>query len=92
VERVVAQSFEDCGGGLHAEVAREQRRFELLERAFVHDARQGGQVGDFGRERFARARDRLPHFVEEALRAPRPAFRRVYPGVRPVRLAFLSFR
>ena len=62
----VAECVEDGGGGLDAEVAREQRGFELFEGAFVDGAGEGGEVRDFGGKGLAGARDGLAHAVEEA--------------------------
>ena len=50
VAGAVAERVEDGGGGLHAEVAGEQRGFEIVEGAFVDGAGESGEVGDFGGE------------------------------------------
>ena len=66
-EGALAQGVENGGGGLHAQVAGEQRGFQIFERALVHGAGEGGDAFDLGGERLAGARDRLLHAVEEAL-------------------------
>ena len=62
----VAERVEDGGGGGHAEIAREQSGFELVESGFVDGAGEGGEVGDFGGEGLAGARDGLAHAIEES--------------------------
>ena len=62
----VAQGFEDRGGGLDAEIAGEERGFEVFEGGLVDGAGEGGDAFDFGGERLAGARDGLLHAGEEA--------------------------
>ena len=50
-----------------AEVAGEQRGFEVFEGGLVDGAGEGDDAFDFGGERLAGARDGLLHAVEEAL-------------------------
>jgi hypothetical protein len=57
----IAEGVENGGGGGHAEVAREQCSFEIVECGLVDGAGEGGDVGDFGGEGFAGARDGLAH-------------------------------
>ena len=76
VAGAVAEGVEDGGGGLDAEVAREQGGFEVVEGLLVDGAGEGGDVFDFGGERLAGARDGLLHAGEEAL-----GFGRVFGGV-----------
>ena len=64
--RAIAQCVEDGGSGFDAKVAREQSRFQLFERAFIHGARERGNVRDFGGKGLAGARNGLLHAVEEA--------------------------
>ena len=61
-----AEGIEDFGGGLHADVAGDERGFKLFQIALVHRAGHGDDVFDFGVEGLAGARDRLLHAVEEA--------------------------
>ena len=44
----VAQGVENSGGGGNAEVAGEQRRFEVLKCRLVDGASEGGNISDFG--------------------------------------------
>ena len=62
----LAQGVEDLGRGLHADVARDQRRFEIFEGRFVDRAGQGDDVFNLRSEGLARARDSLLHAAEEA--------------------------
>ena len=61
----IAQRIEDGGGGWHAEIAREESGFEIVEGGLVDGASEGSEVGDFGGEGLARARDGLAHAIED---------------------------
>ena len=61
----IMECIEDGGGGWDAEVAREQNGLKIVESGLVDSASEGGEVGDFGGEGLARARDGLAHAVEE---------------------------
>ena len=63
----IAEGIEDGGGGWHAEVAREECGFELVESGLVDGAGEGGEIGDFGGKGLAGARDGLAHAVEDAV-------------------------
>jgi hypothetical protein len=62
----IAQCFQNGVGGFHAQVAGQQGRFQVFERALVHRARGGDNGFDLGRQRLARARDGLLHPREKA--------------------------
>lgn len=61
----IAEGIKDGGGGWHAEIAREENRFKIVESGFVDSASESGEIGDFGGEGLAGARDGLAHAVEE---------------------------
>ena len=65
----IAQGVEDGGGGRDAEIAREQSGFEIFEGGLVDGAGEGGEVGDFGGEGLAGARDGLAHAIEDVFLA-----------------------
>ena len=48
VAGAVAQGVEDGGGGLHPQVAGDERRFQLFERRFVDRAGERNEVFDLG--------------------------------------------
>ena len=62
----LAECVQNLGGRLHADVAGDERGFQFLQVAFVHRAGHGDDVFDLRSERFAGARNRLLHAVEEA--------------------------
>ena len=61
-----AEGVDDLGGGLHADVAHDERGFEFFEGGLVDLAGEGDDVVDLGGEGLAGARDGLLHAVEEA--------------------------
>ena len=60
----IAESIDNPGGGLHAEVAGEQDRFELFESLLVDHAGERGDAFKLGGEGFAGAGDRVFHAIE----------------------------
>ncbi len=61
-----AESRNDLRGGLHADVAHDERGFEFFESGLVDFAGQGDDVVDAGGEVLAGAGDRFAHAREEA--------------------------
>ncbi len=68
-EGALAEAADDLIRGGGADIGGEQSKFEIVKGGFIDLAGKRDHRGDRGGERVPRARDRLPHAVEEAAAA-----------------------